>query len=112
MSDDAIVIIAIGGLLLGLGVTFAFRRGKDPASEAFDYEKQLRRRLEDQERQDKRFEERQDRAEKQLDRTDEQQDRAEERGRRLERLLDKWEEQARRQDAILDHLEKQHGIKK
>jgi hypothetical protein len=98
MSDTAIIILSIGGLLLGLGITFAYRGGKDPAQTEFDYEKMFRKQLEDQQRQAKR--------------TDEQQDQAEEQGQRFDRLLGKWEEQAKRQDAILDHLEKEHGIKK
>ena len=98
MSDTAIIIISIGGLLLAIGVTFAYRGGKDPASHELDYEKTFRTQLEDQERRGRRMEQ--------------QQDQAEEQGQRFERLLTKWEEQAKRQDAILDYLEKEHGIKK
>lgn len=98
MSNFAVIVVAIGGLLLALGFTFAFRQGKDPATHEFDYEKKVREQMEDQERRGKRI--------------DQAHDQAEGRAQRLDQLLSKWEEQARRHDAILDHLEKQHGLKK
>ena len=98
MSDFSLIVVIVGGVLLGLGYTFAYRRGKDPATEEMDYEKKLLRQLEEQDKRARRMEE--------------LQDRADERAERLDQLLTKWEEQARRQDAILEHLERLHDIKK